>query len=691
MLRKLILWAAAFVLLFGVAAPLRAGDYQLTGDDVSQIVRTFLRNHFAREEFDDAHSAKMLQQYLDQFDPEHVFFLQSDVDDFQRYSATLDEQLPAGNIDLALRVYERIKQRMGERQQSVEQLLAAPIDLKGDESILLDRSKAPYPADTAQAAEVLRKKIKLELLQQAQLAEQPDDKAAAGAKDAPKPAAKPADPQEEARKEIAKRYRNLHLRIEQYNRNDIVTAYLNAYTKSFDPHSAYLSQDDLENFNIALRLSLEGIGATLRWEDGYTIITTIIPGGAASREGTLKPEDKIVAVAQGNMPFEDVRNMRLGDVVKMIRGKRGTVVRLAYLRTNKRLVEKRYEVAIVRDRIELKEGEASGKRLEVRRDGRPEPFRVGIIDLPSFYVDFAGRNASPDDYKSSSRDVEGLLEDFVEVGVDGLILDLRNNGGGGLDEAVSLAGLFLNAREPVVMVKNIRGRVTYLSNPHEEPLYRGPLLVLTNRYSASASEIVAGALKDFGRSIVVGESSTFGKGTVQNVISLPRELGALKTTVAKFYRPGSSSTQHRGVASDIVLPSLNNHMDIGESSLANAMPWDAVRPASFQKWDDLSPVLPALEAQSRMRRSQIEFFRGVESQVQDYLEHKKGRRAVSMKEILSEAANSNGAPSGNGVHRGATPGEKKPEDDPYLVESANILVDYILLKGSAAARRVVSQ
>ena len=685
MLRKLILWAAAFVLLLAAAAPAWAGDYQLSGQDVSQIVRTFLRNHFSREDFDDAHSAKMLQLYVDQFDPEHIFFLQSDVDEFQRFSASLHENLPSGNIDIALRVFERVKQRMGERQDAVEQLLKEPIDLKGDDTILLDRSKAPYPADAAQAAEVLRKKIKLELLQQAQAVDQPDDKAAP----AGKAAAKPADLQDEVRKDIAKRYRNLHLRFEQYNHNDIVTAYLNAYTKSFDPHSAYLSQDDLENFNIALRLSLEGIGATLRWEDGYTIITTIIPGGAASREGTLKPEDKIVAVAQGNMPFDDVRNMRLGDVVKMIRGKRGTIVRLAYLRTNKRLVEKRYEVSIVRDRIELKEGEATGKRLEVRRDGRPEPYRIGIIDLPSFYVDFAKRNANPDDYKSSSRDVEELLAGFVEHGVDGVILDLRNNGGGGLDEAVSLAGLFLNAREPVVMVKNVRGRVTYLSNPHDEPLYRGPLLVLINRFSASASEIVAGALKDFGRAIVVGETSTFGKGTVQNVISLPRELGALKTTVAKFYRPGSSSTQHRGVASDIVLPALNNYMDIGESSLANAMPWDAVRPASFRKWEDLSAVLPALEAQSRLRRSQVEFFRNVEAQVQDYLEHKKGRRAVSIKEILSEAAN--GSANGNGMHAGAKPGEKKPEDDAYLVESANILADYIQVKGSAAARRVVSQ
>ncbi len=666
---------AAILLLFLGAAcshPQADENPELSGDHVANITRMFLRSHYSRLGFDNQHSAEMLKMYVERYDPNRYYFLPKDIEEFNRANSSLDDNIRRGNIDIAFKVYERFMERLKQRDTYVNELLHETFDLSKDDTFEVDRKDAPYPADEAEARRLFRTRIKRELLELTLRGQNQDD----------------------AKEALRKRYRSVHFRFEHFTHNDVVTAFLNAFTNAYDPHSSYMSPDDLENFNISMRLSLEGIGATLRWEDGYTVISSIIPGGAAAREGTLQPEDKIVAVGEGgNGPLEDVTDTRLIDVVKLIRGERGTVVRVAFVRKGKGLVEARREVSIVRDKIELTEGEAKGTVDELAVSGRPQPLRIGVINLPSFYVDFSQRNSNPADFKSASRDVERILGGFGADHVDGVILDLRNNGGGGLDEAVTLTGLFLN-HGPILQVKDVRGHISKINNPRSAPLYQGPLLVLVNRYSASASEIAAGALQDYGRAILVGDRATFGKGTVQNIITLPQGLGALKATVAKFYRPGSASTQNRGVEPDIVLPSMNNFLDIGESSLENALPWDAVQPASFKPWSDLAAVLPMLRERSRMRVSKEPYFTEVRQEGDDYLRNRKDRKTITLKQLVEEAKVEREQAAGPHAADAAPPpvaGSNAPKlPDPRLSEAKQILGDYIQLQAAGASRVATS-
>ena len=653
-----------FVLLPG-AAPAQSGK-KLQGGDVAAIVKTFLRSHYSRAAFDDTHSSLMLKNFLNSFDPGHYYYLQRDIDEFQAYSRRLDNMVLGGNIKPAFAIFDRVRKRVNERASTINRLLKGKFDLKSEDSTIRDRKDEPYPKNEAEAEKLWAKKLKFELLEQV----------LGGAGEA------------DARKTLERRYRSRRILMNRYTHNDVVTSFLNSFTAAYDPHSSYLSPDQLENFNISLRLSLEGIGATLRWEDGMTVVTSIIPGGAAWREGSLKKEDKITAVAQGvEAEFEDVQNMRLIDVVNRIRGKRGTIVRLAVLRKLDGSGEARREIAIERDKILLKESWAKGKIREQPRKGGP-PFKFGVIKLPSFYVDFSERHSNPNNYKSSSRDVARILEDFKAKGVDGVVLDLRDNGGGGLDEAISLSGLFLK-RGPVVQVKNVRGRISVISNPHSEPIYKGPLVVITNRYSASASEILAGALQDYGRALLVGDRATFGKGTVQNIIQLSRGLGALKTTVAKFYRPGSNSTQNKGVVPDIVLPSLANHLDMGESSLDSALPWDAIRKYAYRPWGDLAPYIPVIQERSRQRRRGLPEFVKIEERVAEYLKNEKHRKVVTVSRMI-EISKKGGKPERPTPRRRLTEDpDKKDEKDFYLDEVLQILVDYIHLYQNKPLDQVV--
>ncbi|MEE8435349.1 MAG: carboxy terminal-processing peptidase [bacterium] len=664
---KKIISFLLLLLFFGACAPTMADTHsRLDGDHVANITRMFLRYHFSRQTFDDAHSAEMMRRYLRRFDPGHYYFLQSDVDEFNKYSHLLDNQIRRGNIDIAFTVFDRFLMRFRRRVEKLEPVLRNSFDMNRNETFLLARDKAPYPASREEADRQFRKRLKREFLE-----------LTLGGED-----------EKKAQETLHRRYRSLKFRFENFSRSDVVTAFLNAFTNSYDPHSSYMSPDDYENFNISMRLSLEGIGATLRWEDGITIITKIIPGGAASREGTLKPEDKIVAVGQGSTgPWSDVTNRRLIDVVKLIRGHRGSTVRLSFLRRQKGLTERRLEVSIVRDKIILKEGEAKGRVEERRLPGVKEPFRIGVITLPSFYVDFSNRSLDPENQKRSSRDVEIILRRLNADKVDGVILDLRNNGGGGLDEAVSMAGLVLN-RGPVVMVKDLWNPIQMLNNPHSRPVYRGPMVVLINRYSASASEIVAGALQDYGRAIVVGDRATFGKGTVQKIFPLPNGMGALKTTVAKFYRPGSSSTQHRGVEADIVLPSLNNHLDIGESSLDNALPWDTVQRSNFRPWATMDAVLPILRESSALRVKNDAYFTQVKKDVANYL-RRKNRKAVTLKRMIDEDREAKREAKLREAKK-ASSGDGKTEKDFPLEETLRIMMDYIRLVQSESTRSIAT-
>lgn len=638
----------------------------LKGEHVASISKTFLRSHYSRARFDDEHSAKMLDIYINRLDSGHYYFLQGDIDYFQRYSRRLDNLVLEGNIEPAFEIFNRFRKRVNERSSVIRDALAGKFDLESEDSTRVDRKNVPFPGNDADVARIWKKKLKFEMLEQV----------LAGTDQA------------QARKNLERRYRSFRIQINRWTHNDVVTTFLNAFTATYDPHSSYLSPDDLENFNISLRLSLEGIGATLRWEDGITLVTSIIAGGAAWREGSLKPEDKITAVAQGkNGEPEDVRNMRLIDVVKRIRGKRGTTVRLTVLRKAEGPVETRQDITIVRDKILLKEGEAKGTIIEMPRKGAA-PLRFGHIKLPSFYVDFSRRHLNPNSYKSSSRDVGKILDGFKGENVDGVILDLRDNGGGGLDEAVRMSGLFLR-KGPVVQVKSVRGRISIMPNPHSSPKYDGPLIVITNRYSASASEILAGALQDYGRALLVGDRSTFGKGTVQNIIQLPKGLGALKTTVSKFYRPGSSSTQNKGVIPDIVLPSLNNHLDMGESSLPNALPWDSIRKTAFRPWGDLAPMLPVIRERTRQRQRNNPEFVKVRERVEKYLRNEKDRKIIAVSQMIK--ASKEGKTAKKRVRRRPAPGAAKPDEgkDFYLDEVTYILEDVIDLMRKRPLNQIV--
>ena len=654
------------ILFFGACAPTMADTHsRLEGENVANIIRKFLRSHISRLPFDDAHSAEMMRRYLRRFDPGHYYFLKSDVNEFNRFSTLLDNRIRRGNIDIAFTVFDRFLMRFRRRVEKIEEVLRKSFDMNRNETFLLARNEAPYPASRGEADRQFRKRLKREFLELTLGGEK----------------------EKKARETLRRRYRSLKFRFENFSRMDVVTAFLNAFTNSYDPHSSYMSPDDYENFNISMRLSLEGIGATLRWEDGITIITKIIPGGAASREGTLKPEDKIIAVAQGKGDWADVTNRRLIDVVKLIRGHRGSTVRLSFLRKEKGLTERRLEVSIVRDKIILKEGEAKGRIEERRLPGVKEPFRIGVITLPSFYVDFSSRSLDPEKQKRSSLDVEIILRRLNAKKLDGLILDLRNNGGGGLDEAVSIAGLMLH-RGPMVMVKDSWGSIQMLRSLNSRPVYRGPMVVLINRYSASASEIVAGALQDYGRAIVVGDRATFGKGTVQKIFPLRNGMGALKTTVAKFYRPGSSSTQNRGVEADIVLPSLNNHLDIGESSLDNALPWDRIQRAEFRPWASMDAVLPILRQSSALRVKNDPYFIQVKKDVANYL-RRKDRKAVTLKMIIEEDRQAKREAELQKAKKAESKNEKT-EKDFTLEETLRITMDYIRLVQSESTRSIAT-
>ena len=678
-MKKLIFLIFSGFCLSTAFQPVEASNSKnrLTGSVVKGIVERFVAIHYSQKPLDDTISKEIFKLYLNRLDPGHYYFLEKDIQEFQRYETRLDDMLRRGNIEFALDVFSRFKTRLQQRLQQLEGFLQQEFDFSKDGEWRIKRSEEPYPKDLKAAQEIWRLKIKFDLLT-----------LKLGGTEL-----------EEAKNRMMKRVRGLWKDYSQYDDDDVVSLFLNAMANAYDPHSAYMAAQELKNFDISIKLSLDGIGAVLRWEDGYTVVNSVIPGGAAARHGKLRVEDRIIAVAQADEAFESVIDMRLNDVVQLIRGKRGTTVRLQVLRESEIGLDT-LKFSIVRDKIVLKEGEAQSHIFEPSTGTKessnlPElKHRIGVIKLPSFYVDFNDRRKNPNNYKSSSRDVKKHLQKFVDSKVDGLILDLRSNGGGGLDEAITMAGLFIG-RNPVVVVRQSGGRRVTVHRSREKTIFENPVLLMLNRYSASASEILAGALQDYQRAVLVGDRTTFGKGTVQNIVQLPEGFGALKITIAQFYRVSGGSTQNKGVEANIIFPSVNNVRDIGESVLENALPWRSIDSVSYSKVQNLEKILGTLNERSNKRVDDSEFFINTKRDIDEYLNNIKPLQYTSIlkmqedhqRRLEKREKEMASAKPKDAAHADAS--NNIPSDisvDGYLKESMVILEDFIELKNGKTSK-----
>ncbi len=575
-----------------LAVPQLRAEAPDPGEVEISVGRLLEKMHYSRRSLDDTMSKLQLKNYMEALDYNRLYFTQKDVDTFtEKYATVLDDEILFGSTKPAYEIYDLYKKRVEDRVAKVKELLKAKNDFKSDKAIEVNRQKAAWPKNEAEADQLWRDRIEGELLQE-QLAKiiksEPESKVAIAPVEAPekvKPVVK--DPVTR----LTKRYDQLLRNLREQSREDVVQIFLTILAQSYDPHSDYMSKSQLDNFYINMKLSLVGIGAVLRSEDGYAQIMELVPGGPAAKDGRIKVGDRVSAVAQGDKEYVDTVDMKLDKVVEMIRGKKDTIVRLQVLPVAASDPGERRTIEIKRDEVKLKEQEAKAEIIErTRPDGTVQ--RLGWIVLPSFYADMEHSGAA--NAKSTTKDVTALLNRLKQENITGLVMDLRKNGGGLLDEAVNLTGLFIK-KGPVVQSKDPNGTIRVQSDTKAAIAYDGPLLVLTNRLSASASEIFAAAIQDYGRGVVVGDSSTFGKGTVQSMLEIGKvmpflrsggnEAGALKLTIQKFYRIAGGSTQLKGVEPDLIVPSIYDHPEIGESALKGPLPYDTVPPQPFDKWE----------------------------------------------------------------------------------------------------------
>lgn len=665
------------------------------GETAIELLRELQTKHYSSIEIDDNFSSIVFDNYLDALDGSHYYFLKEDVDALSAYRYTLDDTLKQGSVEPGFEIYNTYYKRVLERLIYAINRVENDIpnmDFTIDEYIDIDREDDPYAASVDELDEIWRKRIKNSVLS---LKLAGDDEA-------------------EIQEKLSDRYRNQLSQVLKTNDRDIFQIYLSTVAKAVDPHTDYYSPRDSENFNMQLSLSLQGIGAQLTTEDEYTKIVELIKGGPAERSGNLQEGDRIIGIGQGvDGDIQDVVGMRLDDVVAQIRGEKDTVVRLNIIPADAISETSATIVSLTRDTVKLEDQSAKSEVLELGYNNRD--YKIGVIHLPTFYFDFEAASRGEEDYKSSTRDVRALLEELKEQEVDAVVMDLRNNGGGSLSEANQLVGLFIETGATVqIRYSGIRNGFTRSFGDNDpEVAYTGPLAVLVNRTSASASEIFAGAIQDYQRGIVLG-GQTFGKGTVQEII--PMDYGQMKVTRSKFYRISGASTQHRGVIPDIEFPDLYDaYEDIGESSLDGALPWDTVRPVEYRPYHSVKAMLPELRARFEARAEespdfiylldQIERTRQYREREQLSLnqeavkaERERTRReefdAENMRRLLK------GLPLREWVDEDAEedavevaanddtttpetdesePQEEIEEDDPLLLESGRILADFIAL------------
>lgn len=540
------------------------------------VVHHLYQHHYSRKYLNDEFSQKVYKRYLSILDNTRSYFTQSDINEFAKLELELDDAIKTNDLKPAFIIYNRYQKRAIERLDHALALVnngTKQFDFKKDDSLNLDRATAPWAKNTTDLDDLWRKRIKNTVL----------NLKLAGKKD------------KDIIDLLVKRYESQINRIKQINSEDAFQSYMNAITYTFDPHTQYMSPRNSENFNINMSLSLQGIGAVLRSENENTIVERLVTGGPADKAGQLKPSDKIIGVAQDDQDMVDVIGWRLDEVVDLIRGPKDSTVKLDII-SGSGQTEKHETIAIIRDEVKLEDRAAQSESIEIKREKKD--YNIGVIDIPAFYADFEAKNANDPNYRSTTRDVSKLIKELQKEGeLDGLIIDLRNNGGGSLAEVNNLVGLFI-PQGPTVQVHYSFGHTQVLSDQDPSQLYKGPLVVLTNRLSASASEIFAGAIQDYGRGLVVG-SQTFGKGTVQTLIPLFR--GQMKVTNAKFYRVSGESTQHRGVIPDIVYPEIYDTDKIGESSLEEALPWDKIPASKYTGHEDIDPSLQKITQQHMQR------------------------------------------------------------------------------------------
>ncbi len=535
-----------------------------------ELVEQLESRHYSKMKYDDELSSQHLDNYIDSLDRGKMFFLAADLESFEPFRRSLDDQLADGNLKGGFEIFEVFRQRLETRLEQVIDTLPemmSAMDFEIDETLDLDPEQRAWAIEQAQLDERWRKQLKNQVL-----------------------SLRMADKKtEDIPETLQKRYRNQLKRVRQYNSQDVFQVYANALTELYDPHTNYFSPARSENFNINMSLSLEGIGAVLQLEDDYTKVSRLVAAGPADKHGGIEPNDKIIAVGQGDGgEMEDVIGWRLDEVVQLIRGPKDSKVRLEIIPAKSKSEDNRKIITIVRNKVKLEEQSAQKDILEIP-DG-DSVRKVGVIDIPAFYIDFEAMRRGDEDYKSTTRDVKKLLDELVAEDVDGIVIDLRNNGGGSLQEANELTGLFIEYG-PTVQIRHSSRRVWRDGKRLRGDYYDGPLVVLINRLSASASEIFAGAIQDYQRGIVVGDQS-FGKGTVQSLIPLTE--GQLKLTESKFYRISGDSTQHRGVIPDVGFPALYDADEIGESSLDHALPWDQINPVRHRRYHELEPLMPRL-------------------------------------------------------------------------------------------------
>ena len=676
----LLLSLALATPLLAKVNPVQSGDLVPTPQQskATLIINKVLeRYHYKKIVLDDEFAATIMQTYLEALDPNRSFFLQRDIDRFVVLQKRLDDDLKRGQIEIPFVVFRAYRERVDERVTKALTLLEQGFEFTQPEDYLFDRAKAPWAKDEAELNDIWRKRVKNDFL----------NLRLAGKKDSEIPDV------------LRKRYEGLWRRISQFNSDDVFQSFVNAYTQSLEPHTSYMSPSSAENFDISMRLSLEGIGAVLRADNEHTVVQKTITGGPAEQSGQIRAGDRIVGVAQGlDGAMEDVIGWRLQDVVDLIRGPKGSVVRLQLVPKSAGAEGSVREVSLVRKQIEL-EDQAVKRRIIEGLDGM-ESRRIGVIEVPAFYRDFRAESRGDKEFRSTTRDVRVLLQQLEQDKVTGVVIDLRGNGGGSLTEATELTGLFIDTG-PIVQVKDAFGKVEVEEDPDPSSVYSGPLAVLVDRNSASASEIFAGAIQDYQRGVVIGEP-TFGKGTVQTLVDLNRfvpgdgeKLGRLRLTMAEFFRISGSSTQLRGVVPDILYPTANDSAEHGERSLHNALPWGHIKPAQYRPREvtpvedlrNLSLARVGRDAGFAMLAERERLLRQVDEQKVVSLDERKRREETKKRDkILKDHKNqfllSQGVqPAPDNADENDDVNEKETEviNRIQVNEAARILVDYIRL------------